>query len=79
MGSRGCPFGYGLDRLRAQAAAGGYGRGGRQRIETDTVTILTGTWQNTSIGAPIALQVINKDYKLERLGDLERPRPGTAI
>lgn len=55
---------------------GGYGRGGRQRIETDTVTILTGTWQNTSIGAPIALQVVNKDYKLERLGDLERPRPG---
>ncbi len=55
---------------------GGYGRGGRQRIETDTVTILTGTWQSTSIGAPIALQVVNKDYKLERLGDLERPRPG---
>ncbi len=55
---------------------GGYGRGGRMRIETDTVTILTGTWQNTSIGAPIALQVVNKDYKLERLGDLERPRPG---
>lgn len=55
---------------------GGYGRGGRQRIETDTVEVMTGVWQNTTIGSPIALQVINKDYKLERLGDLDRPRPG---
>lgn len=55
---------------------GGYGRGGRQRIETDTVEILTGVWQNTTLGSPIALQVVNRDYKLERLGDLERPRPG---
>jgi chorismate synthase len=55
---------------------GGYGRGGRQRIETDTVEVLTGVWQNTTLGSPIALQVINKDYKLERLGDLDRPRPG---
>lgn len=55
---------------------GGYGRGGRQRIETDRVEILTGIWKNTSLGSPIALQVANKDYKLERLGDIERPRPG---
>ncbi|MBI2481424.1 MAG: chorismate synthase [Planctomycetia bacterium] len=55
---------------------GGYGRGGRQRIETDRVEILTGVWKNTSLGSPIALQVVNKDYKLERLGDIERPRPG---
>jgi chorismate synthase len=55
---------------------GGYGRGGRQRIETDRVEILSGVWQNTTIGSPIALQVVNKDYKLERLGDLPRPRPG---
>src|SRR4029079_8565255 len=57
---------------------GGYGRGGRQRIETDTVDILTGVWQGTTLGGPIALQVVNKDYKLERLEDLERPRPGHA-
>src|SRR5262245_4849120 len=55
---------------------GGYGRGGRQRIETDTVEFLTGVWHNTTLGSPIALQVINKDYKLERLDDLTRPRPG---
>ena len=55
---------------------GGYGRGGRQRIETDRVEILTGVWHNQTLGSPIALQVPNKDYKLERLSDLERPRPG---
>src|SRR6476619_6799654 len=55
---------------------GGYGRGGRQRIETDSVELLTGTWRNVSLGSPIALQVVNKDYKLERLDDLARPRPG---
>lgn len=55
---------------------GGYGRGGRQRIETDTVDVLSGVWQDRTIGSPIALQVVNRDYKLERLGDLERPRPG---
>lgn len=55
---------------------GGYGRGGRQRIETDRVEILSGVWRNQTLGSPVALQVINKDYKLERLGDLERPRPG---
>ncbi len=58
---------------------GGYGRGGRQRIETDTVDVLSGIWQGKSLGSPIALEVINKDYKLERLGDLERPRRAMAI
>src|SRR5271167_3046631 len=55
---------------------GGYGRGGRQRIETDRVDILSGVWQGRSLGSPIALVVENKDAKLERLGDLDRPRPG---
>ena len=55
---------------------GGYGRGGRQRIETDRVEILTGIWRGTSLGSPLALQVVNKDYKLERMEDLDRPRPG---
>jgi chorismate synthase len=55
---------------------GGYGRGGRQRIETDRVDILSGIWKGTSIGSPVALQVVNRDYKLETLGDLPRPRPG---
>lgn len=64
-----------IDR-ELQRRQGGYGRGGRQRIETDRVDVLTGIWHGQSLGSPIALQVVNKDYKLERLGDLERPRPG---
>ena len=55
---------------------GGYGRGGRQQIETDKVELLTGVWKNVSMGSPVTLQVINRDYKLEKLKELERPRPG---
>lgn len=55
---------------------GGYGRGGRQKIERDRATLLSGTWQGTTIGSPIALEIVNQDYKLERLKDLDRPRPG---
>jgi chorismate synthase len=55
---------------------GGYGRGGRQRIESDTVDVRTGVWHNVTLGSPIVLEVVNRDYKLERLEDLQRPRPG---
>jgi chorismate synthase len=57
---------------------GGYGRGGRQKLEQDTVNILSGVWQSVSLGSPIAMQIVNNDYKLERLKELERPRPGHA-
>jgi chorismate synthase len=76
----GYPAGVALDTgpidVELRRRQGGYGRGGRQRIETDTVEILTGIWHSTTLGSPIALQVVNKDYKLERLDDLARPRPG---
>lgn len=55
---------------------GGYGRGGRQRIESDHVDIKSGIWQGSTLGSPIALEVVNRDHKLERLSDLDRPRPG---
>jgi chorismate synthase len=64
-----------IDRELARRQ-GGYGRGGRQRIETDHVQVVTGIWKNCSLGSPIALQVVNRDYKLERLEDIDRPRPG---
>lgn len=76
----GFPAGVELDTAPIDAELrrrqGGYGRGGRQRIETDSVELLTGIWRNVTLGSPIALQVVNKDYKLERLEDLSRPRPG---
>jgi len=55
---------------------GGYGRGGRQKLETDRAEVLTGIWQGVTLGSPIALVVRNSDYKLEQMRDIERPRPG---
>jgi chorismate synthase len=55
---------------------GGYGRGGRQHIETDRVEILSGIWRGETLGSPLALLVPNKDDKIEQMEDLERPRPG---
>jgi chorismate synthase len=64
-----------IDR-ELQRRQGGYGRGGRQRIETDGVQILTGLWKGVSLGSPVALQIINRDHRLDRLDELTRPRPG---
>jgi chorismate synthase len=55
---------------------GGYGRGGRQHLETDHVDVLSGVWRGITLGSPIALMVPNKDYKIDRMEDLDRPRPG---
>ena len=57
---------------------GGYGRGGRQRIETDAVRFLSGLWRGTTLGSPLAMEIVNRDAKLERLDDVDRPRPGHA-
>lgn len=75
------------DLARRQA---GYGRGGRQNIETDTAAILSGVRFGKTLGSPITLQVANRDWKnwTERMSvfgnapeDLVRevtPRPGHA-
>lgn len=60
---------------------GGYGRGGRQKLETDTVEILTGVRRGRSIGAPITMVVKNRDSRLddlEKTPPVHRPRPGHA-
>ncbi len=60
---------------------GGYGRGGRQRIETDRVQILSGVRLGRAIGSPITLLVPNKDSRLDDLQKtppVHRPRPGHA-
>ena len=68
----------------------GYGRGGRMKIETDTVSIVAGVRQGCTIGSPIAMIVANADWKnwTESMpvepGDpakhkaVSRPRPGHA-
>lgn len=60
---------------------GGYGRGGRQNIETDTIEILTGVRRGLAMGSPITLLVRNRDSRLDDLvktPPVHRPRPGHA-
>ena len=60
---------------------GGYGRGGRQKIETDVVDFLTGVRMGKSIGSPITMLIPNKDFRLDdpdKTPPLSRPRPGHA-
>src|SRR5687768_6928888 len=40
----------------------GYGRGGRMKIETDTVEILSGIRHGKALGSPIALTIKNDDF-----------------
>jgi chorismate synthase len=69
-----------LDR-DLQRRQGGYGRGGRQQIERDSVEILSGVAQGKTIGSPLALRIRNRDW--ENWRDREEPpwtvpRPGHA-
>ena len=70
----------------------GFGRGGRMKIETDTVEIVAGVRHSQTIGAPIAMIIRNKDWKNwtepmavedfegseEKRKKVLRPRPGHA-
>jgi len=64
---------------------GGYGRGGRMKIERDRVEILGGVLYGKTTGAPIALRIENKDWANWRerwasgeLPEITVPRPGHA-
>src|SRR5688572_20037386 len=65
---------------------GGYGRGGRMKIETDVVNFLTGVRMGAdgvrkTIGSPIVMVILNKDNRLDdpsKTPALHRPRPGHA-
>ena len=41
----------------------GYGRGARQKIETDKAEILSGVRDRRTLGSPVCLMVENKDYR----------------
>jgi chorismate synthase len=68
----------------------GYGRGGRMKIETDKAHVLSGVRHGKTIGSPVAIEIVNRDWKNweEKLpveaGDAAKhqavasPRPGHA-
>lgn len=60
---------------------GGYGRGGRQRIEKDEAQFLAGTRMGKTIASPLCMQVINRDSRMDdaaKTPPVYRPRPGHA-
>jgi chorismate synthase len=66
-----------IDRELARRQ-GGYGRGARQKIEKDTATFLSGVRQGQTIGSPIAIQIANRDFRIDEAPPVHRPRPGHA-
>jgi chorismate synthase len=81
----GLPSGIPVDNLfidgELRRRQGGYGRGGRQKIETDHAEILSGVRLGKTIGSPVAMEIVNKDARLDDLTatpPLHRPRPGHA-
>jgi len=53
---------------------GGYGRGGRQKIEKDEVQILSGVRKGITMGSPILMAIWNKDER--EIKESYVPRPG---
>ena len=67
----------------------GYGRGGRMKIETDSVEINSGIRFGKTLGSPISFNIINRDWEnwseimnhAKKSGPIEKitvPRPGHA-
>ncbi|MEE9294008.1 MAG: chorismate synthase, partial [Phycisphaerae bacterium] len=78
----GMPAGVPLDihMIDAEMARrqGGYGRGARSRMEKDFVNVLSGIRRETTIGSPIAIEIANKDWRIDEAPEVSRPRPGHA-
>ena len=76
--------------LEMKKRQSGYGRGGRMKIESDKVEILSGMRGKVTIGSPIAIQIMNRDYEnwtkyMNPVDDIDREtkkvnnvRPGHA-
>jgi chorismate synthase len=73
----GMPAGVPIDRAAIdddlRRRQGGYGRGGRMKIETDTVEITAGVRHGLTIGSPVGLLVRNRDH--ESWQDVMSPDP----
>lgn len=53
-----------IEKINAALAyrQGGFGRGGRQKIEKDRVEILTGARNGETLGSPLTLCIYNRDF-----------------
>jgi chorismate synthase len=62
----GLPAGMPVDKSRIDAdlrrRQGGYGRGGRMKIEKDAVRFLSGVRHGKTLGSPITMQIENLDW-----------------
>ncbi len=76
----GFPSGVTLDtgpiNRELERRQGGYGRGKRQKLETDRIIVDSGVYHGVTTGAPMTLRLINNDAKLERLVEPASPRGG---
>lgn len=63
----GLPSGITLDEEKINAELSlrqqGYGRGGRMKIETDRIEILSGVIGGRTIASPLSFEIKNKDYE----------------
>jgi chorismate synthase len=73
----GLPAGVPVDRAAIDSdlrrRQGGYGRGGRMKIETDQVEVLSGVRHGKTLGSPVAFLVRNRDF--ENWRDVMAPDP----
>ena len=73
----GLPAGVPIDRAAIDAdlrrRQGGYGRGGRMRIESDVVEVLSGVRHGVTLGSPVSLVIRNRDH--ENWRDVMSPDP----
>ncbi len=69
-----------LDLINGELARrqGGYGRGGRMKIERDSASILSGVRKGVTIGSPLVMQIENRDFRIDEAPPVNRPRPGHA-
>jgi len=78
----GLPAGLNIDldliNSELRRRQGGYGRGGRMRIEKDEALIRTGVRRGKTIGSPLVLEIPNRDSRLDDAPAIHRPRPGHA-
>ncbi len=78
----GLPAGLAIDRDFVSDALrrrqGGYGRGGRMAIESDEAEFLAGLRRGQTIGSPLAIRILNRDWRIDQAAAIHRPRPGHA-